>query len=353
MVMRRSSRHRRTLTRPLGLCLGLLACGTAIMFSGACQSLSKPKLEQRLRELDKNASVGALERATFTADLGNGPEALELVYRHVAAEDPVDPVPIVLIHGTPSTLFSWTELIGGAPDGPLGEGFAGLGATRDVYALEVIGHGIAPSNSAPISFERCARFAAAALRALERERVHLVGSSYGGEFVWRAALNEPELIASVTLIDSSGIGRRPQDWLSEELVMRDNSLATLGWMLNSRERIEAALAPHFRGLPPDRVEEFFLVCENAENWKAMVYLARDENGEREGELGNLQPPTLVLWGADDIAYPLEVYGQRFADEIPHAELVALPDCGHYPHEEHPAEVVRVLSRFLDAQRSAP
>ena len=47
----------------------------------------------------------------------------------------------------------------------------------------------------------------------------------------------------------------------------------------------------------------------------MVDLARDENGEREHELSQLEPPTLLLWGADDIAYTLDHYAQRFADEI--------------------------------------
>lgn len=340
------------LRRPLSLLLTLLGSATALLLAGACSSLPKSKLEQRLRGLDKNAALGELQRKPFIADLGDGPQELELVYHHAAAADPQDSAPVVLIHGTPSTLFSWTELIYGATDGPEQTGFAGLAATREVYAIEVIGHGLAPDNPSPNSFERCARFVAAALRELQLEPVHLVGSSYGGEFAWRAALNEPELIASLTLIDSSGIQRRQQDWLSEEIVMRDNSLAKIGWVLNSRERIESALAPHFRVLPPDRVEEFFLVCENADNWKAMVDLARDENGEREAELGELEPRTLVLWGAEDLAYPLEVYGQRFASVIPRAKLVALPDCGHYPHEERPVEVVRVLSDFFDTRGSA-
>jgi len=128
--------------------------------------------------------------------------------------------------------------------------------------------------------------------------------------------------------------------------MRDNSLAKLGWMLNSRERITTALAPHFDTLPPDRVEEFFLVCENAQNWKAMIDLARDENGEREAELQDIQAPTLVLWGASDCAYRLDVYGERFARDIPRAELVSMPGTGHYPHEQRPAEVLEILNDFF-------
>ena len=154
-------------------------------------------------------------------------------------------------------------------------------------------------------------------------------------------------------MDSSGVRRRDADWLPEELEMRDNSLAKIGWLINARERIEVALAPHFRELPPDRVEEFFLVCSNASNWKAMVDLARDENGKREHELSQLKPPTLLLWGADDIAYTLDYYAQRFVDEIPNARLVALPETGHYPHEERPAEVVGILNAFFQDLAAPP
>ena len=330
----------RTKKTALAAILGLAATALTGLTSAGCSSLSKPKLEAALRALPKNARVQELERAPLRADLGDGPADYELVYLRAPAPDPQG-APVVLVHGTPSTLFTWVELVYGGP------GFEGLAARRDVYAIEVIGHGIAPGDAAPYDFDRCARFVSAALGALGLERAHLVGNSYGGEIAWRAALEAPERVASLTLINSSGYPRRDEDWLSEEVQMRENPLAKIGWVLNSRERIERALAPHFGTIPPDRVEEFFLVCENATNWKAMIDLARDENGTRASELPSLRAPTLVLWGENEIAYPLDVYGRRFANEIPDAELMVLEDAGHFPHEERPAEVAQVLERFLD------
>lgn len=318
--------------------------------------MSKGKLEQRLATLGKNSSVGELQRLQLEVDLGDGLMEYELVYHHAprAKSEQTDPsgTPIVLVHGTPSTLYSWGELIYGAEDAPGRPGFDGLAAQHDVYAIEVLGHGLAPGDPDGLTFERCALFVGAAIRALGLESVQLVGSSYGGEFAWRTALNEPDLVESLVLIDSSGVRRRAADWLSEELEMRDNSLAKIGWLINSRDRIEVALAPHFRELPPDRVEEFFLVCSNASNWRGMVDLARDENGEREPELAAIKARTLLLWGAKDFAYAPGYYAQRFADEIPGAQLTILPATGHYPHEERPDQVAAVLGDFFNDQSRA-
>ena len=328
---------------PLTL-IGLL--GIAV-FTGSCRSLTKAEIGELLQGLGKNAALRSISRLSFRADLGLGESDYELVYHHSPAQLPGAEVPVVLIHGTPSTLYSWTEIIKGLPGGEGTQATPGLAATRDVYALEVIGHGIAPGDASPYSFERCARFIVAALHALELERVHLVGSSYGAEFCWRAALNAPQLFESLVLLDSSGYPRREADWLPEEVEMRENSLANYGWWLNSKARITTALAPHFRVLPPDRVEEFFWVCENASNWRAMIDLVRDENGLRSPELIQLQVPTLLLWGAEDLAYGADYYAQLFDKDIPNSRLEVLPETGHYPHEERPALVLARLSLFFD------
>jgi pimeloyl-ACP methyl ester carboxylesterase len=193
--------HSRSAGRARGLLLALLASvlAASLLLTSASRSLSKPEFERRLRLLEKNATLGELKRATLRADLGDGSQEYELIYHHSPATTPGDPVPIVLVHGTPSTLFSWTHLIHGAKAAGSRTGYPGLNATREVFAIEVIGHGMAPGTDSPINVERCARFVTAAIQALELERVHLVGPSYGGEFAWRAALNEPDLIASPTL----------------------------------------------------------------------------------------------------------------------------------------------------------
>jgi pimeloyl-ACP methyl ester carboxylesterase len=318
--------------------------------SPGCSSLSKEDLEARLVELDKNAGLRelGLQRKQIEVDIRGTAETLELVYVHMPSTSRGVPrTPVFLVHGTPSTMFTWAEIALG------GEGFAGLAAERDVYLLEVIGHGLGPSSPGPITFQVCADYVAAAVRSFELEPVFLVGQSYGGEFAWRAAADSPDQFAGLVLMSSSGVERRAGDWLSEEVQMRENSLADFGWLINSPDRVASALEPHFRQIPPDRVDEFFLVCENRSNWQAMIDLAQDENGDREDQLSRLGMPTLLLWGAEDAGYRPDYYARRFHEQIPDSRLVLIPETGHYAHEERPEVVLQYLSEFFASVERRP
>jgi pimeloyl-ACP methyl ester carboxylesterase len=328
----------------------LCSLGIGLFALLATGTLDKATIEARLLALDKNAAVRAagLERRRFTfADAaGEGSVAAELTYLHVpAAPGAAAAPPIVLIHPTPHALTTWSELVFGGP------GFAGLGGEFEVYALDVIGHGTTRTEAGPYSFQRCADWIAAALDALGLREVVLVGQSYGGEFAWRVAVDRPDLCAKLVLIDSSGLPRGDDEWLPEEVDMREMGLAPYGYVLNSVDRVRTALQPHFRDpVDEDRAREVFLVCESPDNWRAMIDLVRDENGSRAADLARIARPTLVLWGQDDIALGLERHGRRLAAAIPGATLEVLPACGHYPQEERPALVADALRRFVAARR---
>ncbi|MCB9897663.1 MAG: alpha/beta hydrolase [Planctomycetes bacterium] len=329
-----------------------LLLGAGLLCVASCASLDKDALEARLLALPKNAPVAAhgLVHEVLPLEIGGRPRDVEvtrLSVSRVGAPAPGEGVrrPVVFVHGTPGTLFTWTAAVFGGRDD---EGaFEGIARDFDVEAFDVIGHGTTRTELGQGSFQRCADMLASTLRALDLGPVHLVGQSYGGEFVWRAALDHPEFVASVTLVDSAGLARADDEWLPEEEAMRELPGARLGYLLNARDRVASALQPHFREtVDADRVEEMFLCCENADNWGVMVDLARDENGTREPELPSLRVPVLLLWGADDVAYTVERFARRFEVLLPDVRLVQLADCGHYPQEERPRAFVEALRTFL-------
>ncbi len=63
-------------------------------------------------------------------------------------------------------------------------------------------------------------------------------------------------------------------------------------------------------------------------------------------LSSLRIPTLVITGADDFI-PVAI-AERIAQALPHAELVVIPDCGHFAYLECAAPVRAAVARFLRA-----
>ena len=161
---------------------------------------------------------------------------------------------------------------------------------------------------------------------------------------WQA---QSERLAGLVLVDSAGIARRPEEFLPEEVKLREWSIASWGYLLNSRKRVAFAFAPHFASeAPAQLIDEGYLTLNEAGNSRAMVELCRDENGGRQAELCSLETPTLLLWGARDLAYPAERFGRAFLDALPHARLEVLADTGHYPMEERPLAFTESLARFV-------
>jgi len=323
--------------RPLTI-LALAGLTTAFIVAAGCSSMKKPELESRLLALDKNRPVREAGLQVRAAEATIGGELVPVEYRwhQAGASGPI----VLLIHGTPSSLVAWTEVIHGGP------GYEGLAQSCRVYALDVLGHGTTRTEISPYSFQSCADWISGFLEALDLRDVTIVGQSYGGEFAWRTALDSAERVSRVVLMSSSGFPRRDDEWLPEEVKMREMSLAKFGWLMNSRERLRPALDLHFASPSPhDRLEEYFLVCENSENWRAMIDLCRDENGTRASDLAKMKQPTLLLWGDRDVAYKPERFGKLFADSIPGARWKPVPDAGHYPHEERPAFVSAAIAEF--------
>jgi len=305
--------------------------------------MKKSEIETRLVGLPKNAGMAALglQRRTVSVKLEGREREVEYVWTHAPAAPgrKLSDAPIVFVHGTPACLFNWSLLcFDGAQPSEL------VGAV-DLYAFDVVGHGVGTKSAPPYTFQACADSVRGFLELHDLRNVTLVGQSYGGEFAWRAALDAPERVSKLVLMDSSGYKRADGEWLPEEEKLRNWPGAGFGYLLSSRDRIRPALQLHF-GSPirDDQLEEMFLMCENADNWKAMTQLCRDENGTREGEIKAIRQPTLLLWGEKDIAYTVEKVAKRFQRDIPQSRLVLAP-AGHYPHEEAVPFVRRELLNF--------
>src|SRR5262245_48639528 len=92
----------------------LASAAAAIVASAAlvsCRSLSKDEVEERLLALPKNAGFReiGLTRRTMTIPIGGADVAAEVTFLRTPAGAAPRPV-VVLVHGTPGSLFTWGDV---------------------------------------------------------------------------------------------------------------------------------------------------------------------------------------------------------------------------------------------------
>jgi pimeloyl-ACP methyl ester carboxylesterase len=244
-------------------------------------------------------------------------------------------VPLYL-HGVPNNSDDWLAFLartgGLAPDLP-GFGRSGKPGSR-LFTID--------------EFDR---FIERFLAQTGTERVELVMHDWGAvglAFAQRlpARVERLVLINAVPLLPGYRWHRTARMWRTPvlgELVMGATSRPLL--RLLSRE---ANAAP---GPMPDAWLDSVLDHFDQGTQRAILRLYRSSPPavlEAAGDrLGSLNVPALVAWGMKDPYIPAR-FGRAYADALPRAELLELPDAGHWPWLDRPDLVDRVAG-FLSAE----
>ena len=252
------------------------------------------------------------------------------------------PPPLLLIHGTASSLHTW-------------EGWAkALRGQRRVISFDLPGFGLTgPFEGAyePDNYhgDAYARFVLDLMQALKIERAIIVGNSLGGEVAWRTAALAPERVAGLVLVDAVGPRFTPQAVPVAFQLARVPLLNKLGEVVLSRALVAEGLRSVYGD--PTRVSEalidrHFQLALREGNRRALGLRVRQMvNGEHEERLNTLKQPTLLIWGERDRLVPPSV-GEDFARRIAGSQLVVLPGLGHVPQEEDPARSLVPVKAFL-------
>jgi pyruvate dehydrogenase E2 component (dihydrolipoamide acetyltransferase) len=113
--------------------------------------------------------------------------------RH-ARRGPESGVPVLFLHGFGGDLGNWLFNLDA------------VAAQHPVIALDLPGHGQSDAKLPGTSIRALAEFTGRFLDEIGVERVHLVGHSMGGAIAARLAQAAPQRVASLTLVNSAGLG---------------------------------------------------------------------------------------------------------------------------------------------------
>lgn len=257
--------------------------------------------------------------------------------------------PVVLLHGggTDSAMLSWRETI------------PALSSEYRVFAPDWPGYGISENFASGYSFDQMVHWMDELFNHWELERTALVGISMGGGAALAYALQRPERVSKLALVDTYGVQRRfsgPVIHFLSYLLIHIPGLVGLTWAMTrgSRSMARAALGGIFadrNNISDALVDEVYHAMQHPDGQRAFSEFQRQEIRPFRlktcylERLAELRPPVLIVHGEKDSLVPL-AGAREAARRIPGARLEVIPDAGHWPMREQPAVFNRILKEFL-------
>jgi 2-hydroxy-6-oxonona-2,4-dienedioate hydrolase len=200
------------------------------------------------------------------------------------------------------------------------------------------------------------------LSVLGIDRAHLVGHSRGGYAVTRLAIEHPELVKSLTIVDSSSLVTAPNplylQWDEEAAQLSD-----------PRERVRYLVTVN--SYSPDHVDDHFVdmmarVIQLPKTQAAAKVQAEhrarfnEDLVERQKEThewissGRISWPTLVMWGFNDPSATMERCGvpcmNLILSNVAASEMHILNRAGHYCYREQPQAFAETVMAFIERHR---
>ncbi len=185
-------------------------------------------------------------------------------------------------------------------------------------------------------------------KALGISRASLVGNSLGGFTAAAFALAHPEKVERIVLVDAAGFA------VPKEFDPRVASLLNPSTLAEAKE-ILSMVFYNKQLFASDAAAAMMLTRRVTTNdgYTVQRFLDSITRGQDvlDGKLARLKPPTLIIWGREDLLTPMWM-AERFKKEIPGSQLIVFEKCGHVPQIEKAAEFNAAVMKFLSGAEVA-
>ncbi|WP_020399276.1 alpha/beta fold hydrolase [Kordiimonas gwangyangensis] len=250
---------------------------------------------------------------------------------------------LVLLHGSNASLHTW-------------EAWADiLDANYFVISVDLPGHGLTGATpSGDYTTGGMVDFVDEFVNKLNLEHFVLAGNSMGGGVTLAYALEHPEKLAGLVLVDAAGI-EVPAN--TKVKVDRPLAFSLAGhwysdWILENitpRSIVAEGLRKCFSNdafVTEQMIDLYWELARHPGNREATgKRFAWYREGRWPIEIEKIKLPTLIMWGEDDQLIPVEV-GDEMHKRIANSELVIYPGVGHLPHEENAAISATAVDNFV-------
>ena len=186
------------------------------------------------------------------------------------------------------------------------------------------------------------------------DRVDVVGLSMGAQAALAMALEDPDRLGKLVVIDSAGLGRAfPLIFklatvpLFGRLIVRPNR-----WGQDNYFKTMEVVNSDFTGASAYKQYAYDVTLPDGHGHAMRSSLVATTNmlGQKsiftDEELASISAPTLALWGAEDRVFPLE-HGYRLAQLLPNVSMHIIENARHVPFLDHPDAVNDLITGFLN------
>jgi abhydrolase domain-containing protein 6 len=257
------------------------------------------------------------------------------IWPYLEGGDPLKPL-LLLVHGFAGDKDNWSMI---APY-----------LTRDYHVIAPDLPGFGENERNPdLAYDlqaQTARFKAFA-DTLGLQRPHVAGNSMGGWIALRYAIDYPDALASLTLLDNAGVNGANESALQKLAASEDyNPLVLAG--LEDADRL-VAMVVHKPPYIPSRLKPVLYAdaLKYRDQLDTIFWVIATEGRDHplNDRLGEVKVPTLIIWGRHDQLLDVScvpVLEAGIAGSVSHI----FDHVGHVPMIEDPKATAAVMKGFL-------
>ena len=252
-----------------------------------------------------------------------------------------DSLPIVLIHGTGASLHTWESWVNE------------LKNKHRIITLDLPAYGLTgPNKTGDYSQDFYVNFMENFLSKLNIKRCVLGGNSLGGSITWAFALEHPERVGKMILVDAGGYPMVSKSVPIAFQIARMPIVGNLFKYILPYAVIEKSLQNvyvHDDRITPELIERYYDLASRTGNRKAFLDRMKSSiKNDNHLKIKTLTMPTLIIWGKEDGLIPLDV-AEKFHEDLPNDTMIVFKDLGHTPMEEDPMKTVKAVKDFLSKE----
>lgn len=268
--------------------------------------------------------------------LGGLQQGIKLHYRDEGIsveENPNAPV-LFLLHGIMASLHTWDGWVESLQD------------DFRIIRVDIPGFGLTgPYADGIYNIDRAVDMVDQLTDALEIDSFFLAGNSMGGYISWNVALQHPDKVKRLILLDAAGYPfEKPMllGLLSTPVLKESMAFITPKFIV---EQTLNEVYGDASKVSSEAIERYHQLMLREGNRTAVVSVLASLGHMNNEGIKQLNIPTLIQWGEKDAWIPLE-NAQKFADDIAGSKVITYPGVGHIPMEEIPLQTAQDAKDFL-------